>query len=77
MGCGFRCITCLWQVLFAMNGIYLLDEKGAVAETESLARRPDAFAARVAASLQAMLAGHPSDGLCGLDQLVKETHALN
>ncbi|HEV2955200.1 MAG TPA: nucleotidyltransferase domain-containing protein [Xanthobacteraceae bacterium] len=76
MGCSFRCIACLCQVLFAVNGVYLLNEKGAVAATASLARRPDAFAARAAASLQAVLAGRPADGLQELDRLVSETRAL-
>jgi hypothetical protein len=76
VGCGFRCIACLCQVLFAINGVYLLNEKGAVAGTDSLARRPDAFATRVAASLAAILTGRAADGLQELDQLVRETRAL-
>jgi hypothetical protein len=76
VGCSFRCIACLCQVLFAMNGVYLLNEKGAAAAAEGLARRPDAFAARVAASLQAVVSARPADGLEKLDQLVRETRAL-
>lgn len=77
VGCSFRCIACLCQVLFAMNRVYLLNEKGAVAATASFARRPDAFASRVTASLQAIGAARLADGLQELEFLVKETEALN
>jgi predicted nucleotidyltransferase len=77
VGCSFRCIACLCQVLFAMNGAYLLNEKGAVAATASLARRPDAFSSRVAAALEAIGTALPADGLQELERLVNETEALN
>jgi hypothetical protein len=64
-------------VLFAMNGAYLLNEKGAVAATASLARRPDAFSSRVAAALEAIGTALPADGLQELERLVNETEALN
>ena len=44
-GCGFRAVACLCQTLFALNGVYLLNEKGAVAGVEKLARHPANFAA--------------------------------
>jgi hypothetical protein len=76
-GCAFRCIACLCQVLFAMNRVYLLNEKGAVAAAAQLARRPDAFASRVAASLHAIGTARPADGLEELERLVRETEAMN
>jgi predicted nucleotidyltransferase len=76
-GCAFRCIACLCQVLFAVNRVYLLNEKGAVAATAQLARRPDEFASRVAASLHAIGTGRPADGLARLEGLVRETEAMN
>jgi predicted nucleotidyltransferase len=76
-GCAFRCTACLCQVLFAMNGVYLLNEKGAVAATASLARRPDEFASRVAACLHAIATGRPADGLEELERLVRETEAMD
>jgi hypothetical protein len=75
-GCGFRCVACLCQALFAMNRIYLLNEKGAVAATSELARRPDAFDTRVAAALQAIGRGRAAEGIDELDRLVHETEAL-
>ena len=76
VGCTFRCVACLCQALFARNGIYLLNEKGAVAAIAELTRRPRAFGARVAAALQAITTGRPGDGLQELDGLVKETQAM-
>ena len=31
-GCAYRALCCVAQVLFALNGRYLINEKGAVAE---------------------------------------------
>jgi Nucleotidyltransferase domain len=76
-GCAFRCIACLCQVLFALNRVYLLNEKGAVVAAPQVARRPDAFAARVAASLHAIGTARPADGLEQLERLVRETEAMN
>lgn len=70
-GCGFRCVACLNQSLFALNGVYLLNEKGATQAAERLARHPRDFAARVA---QAIAAG--AVGLPALMALVEETAAL-
>ena len=39
-GCGFRAVACLNQSLFALNGVYLLNEKGATAAAEKLPRHP-------------------------------------
>lgn len=70
-GCGFRAVACLNQSLFAHNGVYLLNEKGATQAVEKLARHPPGFAARVA---QAIAAG--GAGLPDLMTLVEETAAL-
>jgi len=70
-GCGFRAVACLCQSLFALNGVYLLNEKGAAQAVEKLARHPAGFAARVA---QAIAAG--ATGLPALMTLVEETAAL-
>jgi len=70
-GCGFRSVACLCQALFALNGVYLLNEKGAVHGVEKLARRPEGFAARVAQAIAAGAAGLP-----GLATLVEETTGL-
>jgi predicted nucleotidyltransferase len=35
-GCAYRALCCIAQVLFAVNNRYLINEKGALAETETL-----------------------------------------
>jgi len=52
-GCGFRAVACLSQSLFALNGVYLLNEKGAAQAVDKLARRPTDFAARVGRAIAA------------------------
>ena len=70
-GCSFRAVACLCQTLFALNRAYLLNEKGAVAAVEKLARHPASFAAR---ANQAIRAG--TSGLPVLSALVDETASL-
>jgi hypothetical protein len=70
-GCGFRAVACLNQSLFALNGVYLLNEKGAALAAEKLTRRPADYAARVAQAISAGAAGLPA-----LMALVEETVAL-
>ena len=70
-GCAFRSVACLCQALFALNGVYLLNEKGAVRSVETLPRRPADFAARVAQAIASGAAGLP-----GLTALVEETTGL-
>jgi hypothetical protein len=70
-GCGFRCVACLNQSLFALNGVYLLNEKGATRAAEKLPRHPADFANRVAQAIAAGAAGLPA-----LMALVEETAAL-
>jgi hypothetical protein len=70
-GCGFRAVACLCQTLFALNGVYLLDEKGAMQAAEKLRRRPADFAARVGRAI-----GAGAAGLAALATLVEETASL-
>jgi hypothetical protein len=70
-GCTFRSIACLCQTLCALNRVYLLNEKGAVAGVDRLARRPVDFAAR---AQQAVRDG--AAGLAALNALIDETAAL-
>jgi hypothetical protein len=70
-GCGFRAVACLCQSLFAANGVYLLNEKGAAQAVEKLPRRPADFAARVAKAIAAGVGGLPA-----LMALVEETATL-
>lgn len=70
-GCGFRAVACLCQTLFALNGVHLLNEKGAVRGVEKLACRPADFARRVSQAIGAGAAGLPM-----LTALVEETAGL-
>jgi hypothetical protein len=70
-GCAFRSVACLCQSLFALNGAYLLNEKGAVLAVERLPRHPIDFAARIAQAIAAGAAGLPV-----LKALVEETGQL-
>jgi predicted nucleotidyltransferase len=75
-GCAFRAVACLGQTLFALNGVWLINEKGAVAMADGFARRPPDFAARVAAVYAQLGAGAPAAGLDALEALIAETRAL-
>lgn len=46
-GCCFRSAMCMLQVLFAINRIHWLNEKGAVALADSFARKPEMLQARM------------------------------
>ena len=70
-GCSFRSVACLCQALFAHNRVYLLNEKGAVAQVERLGVKPADFADRVRRALADGAAGLPA-----LMALVAETASL-
>lgn len=75
-GCVFRAVACLCQTLFALNGVYLLNEKGAVATVEGFARRPADFARRIARIHADLGAGAHANGLDRLEELIAETAAI-
>jgi predicted nucleotidyltransferase len=75
-GCCFRAIASLCQALCAANDEYLLNEKGAVAFCERLARCPADFAGRVETIYRAAGAGLPAPALDVLEALVAETVEL-
>jgi predicted nucleotidyltransferase len=75
-GCVFRSVACLCQSLYAINGVYLLNEKGAVAGVTRLARKPTAFAERVDMILRDVSDRSYASGLERLDELVVETRAI-
>jgi hypothetical protein len=76
-GCAFRAIACLCQTLFALNGIYLLNEKGAVAAVNGFALKPADFARRVAGIFADLGAGAHAASLDRLDELIVEAQRLN
>ncbi len=75
-GCVFRAVACLCQTLFAVNGVYLLNEKGAVAAVDGFARAPLDFGGRVAAIYADLGTGAHAAALARLEALVSETAAL-
>ena len=78
-GCFFECAYCLVQVLYALNGRYYVNEKGAVGETATFALRPARFAETVYEVLAAP--GATSEALHGslakLRALVGEVEGLS
>jgi hypothetical protein len=75
-GCAFRSVACLCQTLFAINSVYLLNEKGAVAAVEALPRRPADFAHQVADLYRDLGNGLHAKALGRLERLVSETRSL-
>lgn len=67
-GMAFRITACLAQVLFALNRVWLVNEKGAPARVDSFERHPPDFAARAAALTGDALAGllDETRRLCGV-----------
>jgi hypothetical protein len=76
MGCAFRAVACLCQTLFALNGVYLLNEKGAVAAVDGFAHKPSDFARRVASLYADIGCGAHAAGLDRLAALIDETRGL-
>jgi Nucleotidyltransferase domain len=75
-GCCYRCVACLCQVLFAINGVYLLNEKGAVPGAERLPIRPQDFRVRVNGALQKVGIGSAALAVRELEGLVAEVETL-
>jgi predicted nucleotidyltransferase len=60
-GCCFRSVACMNQVLFALNEVYLLNEKGAVAAANRFALCPPNYQQRIEAAF-ALLTGCAQSG---------------
>ena len=75
--CAFRAIACLCQTLFALNGVYLLNEKGAVAAVDGFALSPPGFAKRVASLFADLGSGDHAAGLDRLGEIIAETRSLS
>jgi hypothetical protein len=75
-GCAFRAVASLCQVLFALNGKWLLNEKGAVAAVDGFALKPADFSRRVARIYADLGAGSHAAGLDHLEALVVDTQGL-
>jgi hypothetical protein len=76
IGCCFRSVACLCQVLFAINRTYLLNEKGAVLGARRLPLSPGNFSARVTRALHRACSGETAAAVEELSGLVAETETL-
>lgn len=75
-GCAFRAVASLCQVLFALNGSWLMNEKGAVAAVDGFVLKPADFSQRIARVYADLGGGFPAAGLDRLEALVVETQRL-
>lgn len=71
----FRTVSCLTQVLFSCNGVYLLNEKGAVAQCSRFQFAPIDFESRVQEGFACLTAERSdlSKAISLFDALVRET----
>lgn len=77
-GCCFRAVSCLNQVLFALNGTYWMNEKGAVTIADSFRLAPSGYASRIN-NLVALVTedqGGLEKALSILKELIHETEQL-
>ncbi len=76
-GCCFRCVSCLMQTLFALNGQYWMNEKGAVALASTFVQCPVQLQSRLDDAF-ARLADPKglAYAISVLAELVHETEAL-
>jgi predicted nucleotidyltransferase len=75
-GCVFRAVACLCQTLFALNGVYLLNEKGAVAAVDGMVHRPGRFSERVEEVYADLGSGGHASALDRLQSLIDDTRVL-
>lgn len=77
-GCCFRAVSCLNQVLFALNETYWMNEKGAVAIADAFSVKPGNYASRVNKVMTLLAADNASLKMAieMLNDLVVETERL-
>jgi len=75
-GSLFRAVSAWVQVLFALNGRYLMNEKGALARVRELERRPDAMEERVREAYRLLAEGEAARAYAILDALQGEMESL-
>ena len=76
VGCAFRAIACLNQVLFAINGEYLINEKGATARAASFEVAPRHHEQRCTTLIAQLTGEWPEVGLVQLRELITEVELL-
>lgn len=74
-GSLFRCAGCLLQVLYAVNGMYMLNEKGSLAR---LLKQPNAYVPEnFASDIQSALSGLREDSLqAGFDKMQEQYNTV-
>ena len=75
-GCAYRALCCVAQVLFALNGRYLINEKGAVLEAAAFPLTIAALADRAAAIWRDIGATDLDGVLCRLQGVAEDLDAL-
>jgi predicted nucleotidyltransferase len=77
-GCCFRSVMCMLQVLFAVNKMHWLNEKGAVALAETFARKPGSLQSRINGTFDVLDASPQSiqAAITILEELSKDIHSL-
>lgn len=77
-GSCYRAISCLNQVLFAINKSYWMNEKGAVEEVSKLSIRPSDYKRRVNDAFSTLRSGHNElhDGIRIIFELLQEAREL-
>lgn len=70
-GCCFRAVSCLNQVLFALNETYWMNEKGAAAIADSFSTVPSRYAQRVNAIITLV-----TEDQTGLEKALETLHEL-
>ncbi len=76
MGSMFRAVCAWLEVLYALNDLYLMNEKGALPRISRFIRQPADLEARVNAAYQRFAAGRPEEAYRMLDDLHGEVAAL-
>lgn len=74
-GLAFRAVSSMNQVLFALNGQWLLNEKKAVFRIDTFEKKPEAYSERVN-ELFEVLGNDPLRGIALLKELCRETQFL-
>ncbi|MBD0378807.1 DUF4037 domain-containing protein [Paenibacillus sedimenti] len=74
----FRTVSCMVQVLFVCNGVYLLNEKGAVAQCDRFPKAPIDFESRIREGFACLSADRSdlSKAIGLFETLVRETKKI-
>ncbi|MHC2464289.1 nucleotidyltransferase domain-containing protein [Bradyrhizobium embrapense] len=75
-GCAYRALACIAQVLFALNGQYLINEKGALAEAANFPVTVRDLARRVAEVWRQIGAGQHAAALQTLRELENDVRKI-